>query len=198
MLPLLAGLAAGAAHVVTGPDHLAALGPIAVHDPARAVRTGAVWGLGHGVGVVAVGALGLIARSAIAIEEASAWSEFFVGFALVAVGIWALRRANLPLNPAPHEHPHGSTAFGFGLLHGAAGAGHVWGVIPSLALPLPAASAYLLAYLVGAVVAMAGVGAALGMVTRDRAPSTVRLALRTSAVLSIGVGGVWLWSGVPA
>mgnify|MGYP003315356662 CR=1 FL=1 len=46
MLTILSGLVAGAAHVVTGPDHLAALAPIAVQEPARAAKLGFRWGLG--------------------------------------------------------------------------------------------------------------------------------------------------------
>ena len=38
MLTILTGLAAGTVHVVSGPDHLAALAPIAAHQPKQAVR----------------------------------------------------------------------------------------------------------------------------------------------------------------
>ena len=40
MLTAFSGLIAGAAHVITGPDHLAAVAPIAVDDPRRATRLG--------------------------------------------------------------------------------------------------------------------------------------------------------------
>ena len=36
----LAGLVAGAVHVLSGPDHLAAIAPYAVADKARSWRTG--------------------------------------------------------------------------------------------------------------------------------------------------------------
>ena len=72
MLTILSGLAAGAAHVVTGPDHLAALAPIAVQDPGRAARLGLRWGLGHGLGVVVLGVIGMFARTWIDVGAVSA------------------------------------------------------------------------------------------------------------------------------
>ena len=48
---VVSGLLAGSMHVVSGPDHLVALAPLALHDKKRAYGVGALWGLGHGVGV---------------------------------------------------------------------------------------------------------------------------------------------------
>ncbi len=42
-----AGLVAGFVHVLSGPDHLAAIAPYAVDGKSRAWRTGVRWGLGH-------------------------------------------------------------------------------------------------------------------------------------------------------
>ena len=102
MIAALAGFIAGSAHVVTGPDHLAALAPIAVDPPRKAMRIGLRWGLGHGLGVIILGALGVFARSAVDVDAISAWSEFVVGFALIAVGVWALRRT---MKMVIHAHP---------------------------------------------------------------------------------------------
>ena len=92
MLTILSGLVAGAAHVVTGPDHLAALAPIAVQDPGRAAKLGFRWGLGHGIGVLLLGLLGMFARDWVAVEALSTWAEVCVGFVLVIVGGWALQQ----------------------------------------------------------------------------------------------------------
>lgn len=221
LLALLTGLAAGALHVVAGPDHLAALAPIALRDRLGAIRTGATWGLGHGAGVVLVGGLGVAASQLVDAAWLSAWSEFLVGFLLLGVGAWALRSA---LKLTVHEHGHGHhdsdhshlhlhvgqeahdrtahrghthAAFGVGLLHGAAGTGHLLGVIPALALPAAHAAIYLAAYLVAAVASMAVFGGALGLLARRTGPRALRGLMAASGVAAIAVGLYWLSAGLP-
>ncbi len=206
MLALWAGLLAGALHVLAGPDHLVALAPLAIRHPARALRTGVAWGMGHGFGVLLLGALGLFVREAVDIDALSAWSELLVGFVLIGVGAWAVRSAlRLVLKDAPadaHLHDveppraHAPAAFGVGLLHGAAGAGHLFGVIPSLAFPPAEAITYLLAYLVAAVAAMAGFGLLAGLLARAGAGRRLRPILVSCGALSIALGGWWIVSGV--
>ena len=105
MITILAGLAAGAAHVIAGPDHLAALAPIAIDRPQRAVALGLRWGLGHGLGVIMLGGLGILAQSSLDLHLISAWSELLVGFMLILIGLWALRRASkIVIHTHPHEH----------------------------------------------------------------------------------------------
>ncbi|MGO6719233.1 High-affinity nickel transporter, partial [Rhizobium ruizarguesonis] len=62
MTLLASGLLAGFVHVVSGPDHLAAIAPYAVDAKARAWRTGIRWGVGHSAGVVGVGLFALLLR----------------------------------------------------------------------------------------------------------------------------------------
>ena len=93
MLSLFAGLLAGSVHVVSGPDHLAALAPIAINSPHEASKIGVRWGLGHGLGVLILGGLGIWGRYSIDIEQISSWSEFMVGFILIAMGAWAFYKA---------------------------------------------------------------------------------------------------------
>jgi ABC-type nickel/cobalt efflux system permease component RcnA len=105
MITILAGLAAGAAHVIAGPDHLAALAPIAIDRPQRAVALGLRWGLGHGLGVIVLGGLGILAQSSLDLHLISAWSELLVGFMLILIGLWALRRASkIVIHAHPHKH----------------------------------------------------------------------------------------------
>ena len=109
MISALAGFIAGSAHVVTGPDHLAALAPIAVDQPRKAMQLGLRWGLGHGLGVILLGALGVFARSSVDVDAISAWSEFIFGFMLIAVGDWALRRTmKMVIHTHAHDHKQGS------------------------------------------------------------------------------------------
>ncbi len=69
----LAGLVAGFVHVLSGPDHLAAIAPCAATRKARAWRTGVRWGVGHSAGVLGVGLLALLARHALPLDALSAW-----------------------------------------------------------------------------------------------------------------------------
>jgi len=226
LLSLFTGFAAGTLHVFAGPDHLAALAPLALRQRKTAMRTGAAWGLGHGTGVAIVGSLAIAARSAIDVEALSAYSELVVGVLLIAIGLWAIRKArklvihthhhahndqhrehahpHLHAGGLKHEHPlaharHTHAAFGVGILHGAAGTGHIFGVLPSLALPAPQAAVYLLAYLVAAVVAMAGFGAVLGAIAQRSGARTVRALMAASGAAAVGVGILWLansWSAI--
>lgn len=198
-LAIASGAAAGLAHVYAGPDHLAALMPLAMHDQARAARAGAMWGLGHGLGVLALGGLGIVARSLINVEAISAWSEFSVGFLLVVVGIWALRKAWQGPAHAAHDHPLPSAkaALGLGLFHGTAGTGHLFGVMPSLALPPGLALVYLLAYLVAAVLSMAAFAHVVGAAARRWGDRGAGKMLGGAGVFAIGVGLFWIVTGWP-
>ena len=220
LLPALTGFAAGALHVVSGPDHLVALAPLAAQDPRRALRIGATWGVGHGVGVVAVGLLAVWVRDWLPVDAISAWAEFGVGGLLIAVGCWALWRARRTVvhsHAHAHQHSHAHAhmhahepigdhrghghdhaALGVGLLHGVAGTGHLLGLVPSLALPPAEAMVYLLAYLVAAVASMAGFGLLVGSVAERAGPGVVRAIMAGSGVLAIAVGGIWLVRSWPA
>ena len=222
MLSLFSGLAAGMVHVVTGPDHLAAITPIALEDPRRAAGIGARWGLGHGLGALTLGGLGILARSFIDIDAVSAWAEFAAGLTLILIGLWALRRAlKIVVHAHGHDHAgeahhhyhvhasadehakpaahraHSHAAFFVGILHGAAGTGHLFGVLPSLALEPREAVVYLLAYFVAAVGAMTGVGAVMGRWARDRGGQSLRRAMIGASGLAVAIGIFWVGSSWP-
>jgi hypothetical protein len=178
------GLVAGAVHVFSGPDHLAAVAPLAVDSRRSLWRSGLLWGIGHTGGVLAVGGLALLLRDLLPIEALSAFSERTVGLALVAVGLWGIRRAaRLRIHVHAHEHggsghthlhvhdasghhspsdgspdrahDHVHASFLFGVLHGLAGSSHLFGILPALALPSREASlVYLGGYGAGTVASM--------------------------------------------
>src|SRR5436309_934893 len=103
MLTLLAGFASGLAHVLSGPDHLAAIAPISVKHPRRSWVAGLRWGLGHASGVCAVGTLSLLLRGLIPMDFISDSSDRLVGLLLIGIGAWALRKG---LQIHSHEHTH--------------------------------------------------------------------------------------------
>ncbi len=105
---LATGLVAGVLHVVSGPDHMAAVLPFAVHKPSSALRMGIFWGLGHGLGVLLLGAVFLLLREAAPVERISELSEILVGVLLVGLGAWAMRRSRLVV-VHHHGHDHGES-----------------------------------------------------------------------------------------
>ena len=215
MLILATGFLAGLFHVLSGPDHLAAVAPLAVEDRRRGWFAGWTWGMGHASGVVVVAVLAVLVRDLLPpIDVISAWSERLVGGALIAIGLWALRRS-ARVQPSPHRHGHLShqhlhvlngpswarrighahTSFCLGVLHGVAGSSHFFGVLPALALSTRAASlAYIVAFGVGTVVAMTAFAAVVGSAGARR-PHDQRLhraMMTAAAALAIVVGGFWL------
>ena len=209
MLTAISGLVAGAFHVLSGPDHLAAVAPLAAADRARSLRAGWTWGAGHAAGVMVVAALAVLLRDALPpIADISAWGERLVGGALIALGLWSLSHA-ARLRRTPHAHGatrhehlhvrrgphwmrrlgHGHASFAVGVLHGVAGSSHFFGVLPALALPTPAASfSYIAAFGIGTVAAMT---AFAGVVGRGFAQSHHRLMTGTG-LAAIVVGCVWI------
>lgn len=237
MTVIVQGLLAGAAHVLTGPDHLAGVAPLAV-DRTRRIRpsvVGAVWGLGHGLGVALLGVLGQTVLTLGQVEVASVWAERLVGLVLMAIGALAIRRARRIVvhehvhvhadepGGEPHAHlhvhgvhdraaqePHGAdgreagaggdvprhghrhAAFGVGVVHGLAGAGHFWAVLPSLAMGPRDAAIYIGSYLAVSVLVMALFGAALGRLVTAFGTRAVPRLMTVVGVLSIAIGAGWL------
>ena len=187
---LLAGLTAGLIHVLSGPDHLAAVAPLTGGRRTAAWRAGFLWGLGHSTGVLAVGLLALWLRSALPLEALSSWSERLVGVVLIAVGLWGFRRV---LQGPIETHVHVHAACAVGVLHGVAGSSHFLGVLPALALPGTAtALGYLGGFGAGTVVAMSGFAFGLGLIGSEHAPRHRRWLLSASSAVAIIVGAVWL------
>src|SRR5215212_9318485 len=93
MITLFTGLIAGVAHVWSGPDHLAAIAPLATRHRTRQWLPGLRWGIGHSGGVAVVGLLSLWLKDLLPVKLVSLWGERLVGLTLVAIGLWALRKA---------------------------------------------------------------------------------------------------------
>jgi hypothetical protein len=191
----LAGFATGLIHVLSGPDHLAAVAPLATDRERPQWRAGLQWGLGHTAGVLVIGLLLIAFRQVLPIEAISGYSERMVGIALLVVGGWGVARAR---SPRPHVHPAASASFAMGALHGLAGSSHLFGVLPALALPTQlAAFSYLAGFGLGAVIAMTAFSALVGAVAVSaarRGLNAYRGVLYTCSLSAILVGGFWLIS----
>jgi sulfite exporter TauE/SafE len=194
----IAGLLAGFVHVLSGPDHLAAIAPYAVEGKTRAWQTGVRWGVGHSAGVLGVGVAALVARHAFPLEALSAWAERGVGIVLIAIGVWGLRKAFAPRSHVDPPNGHGRAALAVGTVHGLAGSSHLLGIVPALALPTDfAAAAYLALFGAGTVAAMGTFSSLVGWISSHRrasAEQAQRVLLAACAACAIAVGAFWLLS----
>lgn len=221
-LPVLTGLAAGAGHVFSGPDHLAAVAPLAIDEGGRTWRIGFSWGAGHSAGVWILALLALALREALPIDLLSAWGERLVGFVLIGIGLMGFRRlVGMRVHSHVHEHDgvqhahihvhaekvghehrldhkHTHSALGIGVLHGLAGTSHLLGVLPALLLPSRlAAILYVLSFGVGAIVAMTVFSWILGLLVHRIRPwgdRAFRLLLASCCTAAILVGCYWCLS----
>ena len=199
------GFLAGAVHVITGADHLAALLPLSVGRRLRAFAVGARWGVGHSAGVLLIALLAVALRERMNLELVGAWGERLVGVMLVALGTLGIREALRlrihahghdheraqaghahlhlhgpatahPVNAAAPLHRHAHTAFAAGTLHGVAGTAHILGVLPAVAMPDAVSSgAYLAAFALGTILAMGSFSAIVGETSARASYATPRL-----------------------
>lgn len=105
MVQLFTGIIASALHVITGPDHLAAVTPLAIESRKSSWGVGLFWGLGHILGMLLIGLLFLLFREYIPVEAISHYSEQIVGIVLVGIGAWAIIKVYYKRVPR-HKHPH--------------------------------------------------------------------------------------------
>lgn len=213
-LTIVSGAIAGLLHVLSGPDHLTAVAPLAVSDGRRGWFAGWMWGIGHSTGVVCVAVMALLLRDWLPpIDVLAQWSERVVGGALIAVGFWALRRS-AAIKPSAHRHGpvahghlhlqhgpgwlrslgHAHASFYLGILHGVAGSSHFFGVLPALALPSRAAGlTYITAFGVGTVGAMTVFAAIVGLAgARSGSAVPHRALMLATSVAALAVGVFWL------
>jgi ABC-type nickel/cobalt efflux system permease component RcnA len=195
----LTGLAASSLHVVSGPDHLAAITPLAIENRKKSWLVGFTWGLGHTIGVGIIGLLFILFRDLIPVETISAYSEQIVGVLLIVIGLWIFYRifTNKPHRKIETKKDDVWTALGIGVIHGVAGVSHLIGILPSLALPTRADSiSYVLGFGIGTVLTMVAYSAIMGMLSQRAAKKNhkklllgIRIAGSSIAVL---VGIFWI------
>jgi nickel/cobalt exporter len=182
----LSGVLAGVLHVLSGPDHLAAVLPLAARAPERARGVGAVWGLGHGGGMLVWLVLALLFQRLLPIELISGCAEVLVGASLMLLGLWSLRERTRD----EAERGEHRAALGMGVLHGTAGAGHLVGVLPLLGLSALGATLYCAGFALAGVLSMAGAGALMARITRGK--RFAAYARPVCAFVAFGVGCLWM------
>ncbi len=204
----------------SGPDHLAAIAPLAVRRPRHAWIPGVRWGFGHSAGVAVVGLLSLWLRDLVPVNLLSGWGERLVGVMLLGIGLWGLHKAfknNLHTHEHEHDgerhvhvhvhgqktgheqrraHQHTHAAFGIGILHGLAGSSHFLGVLPVLAFPtMTQAITYLAAFGAGTIFSMAIFSWVMGMLASrcvTGSAGAYRGLMGVCSVAAMAVGCFWL------
>ena len=118
MLTFLTGFIASIAHVATGPDHLAAVTPLAIDSRKKSWLVGFSWGLGHTIGMLLIGLLFVLFRDLLPVEAISRHSDTVIAFLLIGIGIWALIRMYRQHSHGylPHAHFH-TTPFLYAHIH---------------------------------------------------------------------------------
>jgi len=205
MFAFLAGIAAGLLHVFSGPDHLAAVAPLASDRERRHWLTGLQWGFGHTLGVVLIAMVLLLLKERLPLGAISRYSERLVGASLILIGIWGLYRAWERKSTSARvlvrsgadmpSHTHVATSFSMGAIHGLAGSSHLFGVLPALAFPSRASSMlYLAGFGLGAIAGMTTFSAAVGLLSSkfNRRSRSYSGFLYASSAVALVVGGVWL------
>jgi sulfite exporter TauE/SafE len=208
------GVFAAFLHVLSGPDHLAAIGPIALNDHKRSWIIGLFWAIGHTSGMLIIGILFIYFKEYIPVELISKHSEQLVGIMLIIIGIWAFYRLfklSYFQYHTSHRHTHKRSekgdhavkrspyipALSIGILHGLAGVSHFLGVLPTLAFESAWQSAiYLSGFALGTIIAMVIFSFIMGYIG-----STAKESKRTdiskwinglAGSISIYVGIIWI------
>lgn len=137
--------------------------------------------------------LGVIERIAFGAEKLVGLGLIWIGW----VGIKTLMDTHVPLSSRSKKtETNRGLVFGFGLLHGSAGAGHLLALIPVFAMEqLSQAVGYLLAYLFGTMVAMVGFAHGISRLSQyliSIKKFNIQQLVFTCALTALVVGGVWL------
>jgi ABC-type nickel/cobalt efflux system permease component RcnA len=101
MIIFLTGFIASIAHVVTGPDHLAAVTPLAIDSRKKSWMVGLSWGFGHTIGMLLIGVLFVLFKAYLPVEAISNHSDMVIGALLIGIGGYAILRTSL-------RHSHGN------------------------------------------------------------------------------------------
>ena len=201
-MQLLIGILASMLHVVSGPDHLAAVTPIAIESKNKAWSIGLFWGIGHTVGVLIIGILFIMFREIIPVEAISKYSEQIIGIVLILIGIWAfisLAKNHNHLSEVKKSSSNKKVlaALSVGIIHGLAGVSHLIGLLPALAFPSRFdAVMYLSGFGFGTIAAMILYSVILGFLalkSSDRRKVIMYNGLRAvGGALALVVGVFWI------
>ena len=220
-IPVISGLIMSLVHVISGPDHLAAVLPLAVDSRKKSWSVGFAWGIGHTLGMLIIGLIFILIKENVNVDLISSGGEKIVGFLLIAIGLWAIwkvyhktgihshvHKHHGEVHVHEHDHDHGHfhlhkktlfnnmfSALGIGIVHGVAGFSHLFMILPTLTLPSRTDSVmYLSGFGAGTIIAMVVFALVTGLFAeRFSTNRGVFNKIRiVSGILAIGVGVWWI------
>lgn len=206
----IAGSFAGVLHTLSGPDHLAALAPLALRAKRRAsaFRTGAFWGLAHVVGQLLLGFLLLVvSRISFIRGMCSSWgladigeqlATFALGFVLIAIGALGLKEAQDWKDGAEEEH-HNDGSFATFITGAVSGMqpDALLFCLPALALPSKqAAVSFLIFFGAGTLAAMGGYTVALRAACSSLGSQAVKRVSLIASMVAITFGVIVVASSI--
>lgn len=210
--PLFIGFSTSTLHVLTGPDHLAAVTPLAVYEKDNVWRIGTLWGIGHILGMLILGSVFMMFREVLPLENIEKYSEQIVAIVLIGIGVWALYtyfRLNklIATNPSKEElkkdaleeigledeknRKSNFAIFGIGILHGLAGISHFFLLLPTLGYETHLKSLlYFVGFAAGSIFAMTTYTWVIALLTRNSRSNRYLLsAIRlVGSIFAISVG----------
>ncbi|MGB1449099.1 MAG: sulfite exporter TauE/SafE family protein [Flavobacteriaceae bacterium] len=215
-IPIITGIIAAALHVISGPDHLAAVSPIAIETKHKVWRIGFYWGAGHLFGMLVIGLLFISLKEAIPVNSISNYSEQLVAIVLIGIGLWSLYKLfyresihkkskritsevlfNQKQDQQHRKVNNGVTfSFSIGLLHGFAGIAHFLLLLPVLGFSSKVDSGlYIIGFAIGTVLAMTLYSMILGVLTKLVSNNKLLLNVirTTGSVFALLIGFYWLY-----
>lgn len=169
-------------------------------------RSGAIWGLGHGLSAIVLGLCAFFLKGKLtgqfsALEKLTYFAESAVGVSLVAIGLLGVKESIEASKDSDHSKESSgmssSAIFANGVLHGFS-----WDGAPSLAPAIAmsswrAACSFLLAYSVGTVIAMSISAGTIGALSSrigkmSKTPDFPRGLSFFSSLLAMVVGLYWI------
>lgn len=191
---LLLGFSAGVIHAFDA-DHIAAVSGISGQNGGRhSFRFALHWGFGHGIAVIAVATLVLVAGAAIP-TQFSAVAESAVAWMLIAIGAMTFTHLWQQHQNTEAAAPRSHNASLIGLVHGSAGSAPLLAVIPAAGMTSPTLGMlHVVVFNIGLILAMAGVGAALrsGLSAAGRYHHAFQLSIQSALGVFATSFGVFL------
>ncbi len=133
---LFTGFYLGGIHILSAPDHLAAIVPLSLMDKKRSWQIGLLWGIGHLIGLLGLGILLYYFKSLINLEALTHYGILYIAILLLLVGIWIIyksKNSNLLQTKKTHGHLSKITV-GTGIVHGFFGFSHIYTLAPTLSM----------------------------------------------------------------
>jgi hypothetical protein len=166
---------------------------------AGAAKSGALWGLGHGL-VIAFGGGALILTGTVVPRPVALVLDLAVAVMLVGLGIAAFARSRRETARAhAHDHVHARRPLAVGLLHGASGTAALTLLVAATIASRSAAIAFVGMFALASILGMTLAAALLALSLRGavgRAPGLAAGARVLAGIASVAAGAFVGWTSI--